>query len=238
MNLFEVLTGTSALVVAMLVAHNESTPIRGTDSQRVSGHLVSGQSSAAQPSAAQPSAARPAASKIARAHTITWDGEVAAPAQPVMPPPLKYGRARMIHAPTPCDVPAFSEGGPGAPYFVADGWPRAGQPFRVDWSTKPTGPGDSPAWPAMLLVSYDLSAPMPLAALGAPGCHLLVQPDFIMTPKPGSILTQFGGCISLDWTPRGGLVGFTLYAQLLVSAPSVNTGGFLVSPALHIQVGS
>src|SRR5690606_37919764 len=27
------------------------------------------------------------------------------------PPPFTYGRARMIHAPTPCDVPTFSVGG-------------------------------------------------------------------------------------------------------------------------------
>tara|TARA_R110002073_G_scaffold261948_3_gene424850 strand:- start:994 stop:1428 length:435 start_codon:yes stop_codon:yes gene_type:complete len=144
----------------------------------------------------------------------------------------------MIHAPTPCDVPTFSEGGPGGPYFVTDGVPRVGQPFRVDWSTKPTSPSESPAWLAMVLVSYELATPHPLDALGAPGCHLMVSPEHIMMPREGTALTQFGGSVRLDWTPRVGLAGYSFYSQLLVSAPGVNTAGFLLSPALHVEVGS
>lgn len=233
MNLSEVLTGATALVVAMLVARSES----GLSSPAVS-----------QPPVSQPPVSQLVASQLAGpqpAMPLSQTLTISVDATPdlsrmlhLMPPPLTYGRARMIHAPTPCDVPTFSEGGPGAPYFVADGVPQVGQPFRVGWTTKPTTPGESPAWPAMLLVSFGLSAPLPLASIGAPGCHLLVQPDYIMMPRAGSILTQFGGCINLDWTPRGGLAGFTFYAQLLVSAPGVNTGGFLVSPALHVEVGS
>lgn len=154
------------------------------------------------------------------------------------PPPFQYGRSRMIHAPTPCDVPTFSMGGPGAPYFLTSGIPRANVPFQVSWSMKPTIPGSLPAWPALLLVSLDPSAPVPLAVAGAPGCHLMVQPDYIMVPHAGSILTESDGCVRLDWTPNAGLIGIEFYAQLLVSAPGVNAGGFLVSPALHVQVGS
>ena len=209
------LTGTTALAVALLVARSEAGP-----APHVASHDMLAR--AAEPSLTAPEVAALAAAPFAAS---------------TMPPPLIYGRARMVHAPTPCDVPTFSEGGPGAPYFVANGLPQAGEPFRVDWTTKPTSPGESPAWPAMLLIALDPMAPMSLASLGAPGCHLLVQPDFIMMPEPGSILTQFGGCVSLDWTPRVGLVGFEFYSQLLCTAPSVNTGGFLVSPALHVQVG-
>jgi hypothetical protein len=154
------------------------------------------------------------------------------------PPPFQHGRSRMIHAPTPCDVPTFSVGGPGAPYFVTSGLPRANVPFRVDWTMKPTAPGNQPVWPALLLVSLDRSAPVPLDVAGGPGCHLMVQPDYIMVPNAGSILTQSGGCVRLDWTPNGGLIGTDFYAQLLVSAPGINAGGFLVSPALHVQIGS
>lgn len=164
---------------------------------------------------------------------------VAAPA-PILvaPPPFVHGRSRMLHAPTPCDVPTFSVGGPGAPYFVASGIPRAGVPFRVDWTTKPTGPGTLPTWPAMLLISLDPSLPVSLEVAGGPGCYLMVEPDHIMVPKPGSILTQSGGCVRLDWTPNHGLIGTDFYAQLLVNAPGINAGGFLVSPALHVQIGS
>ncbi|MCK5940385.1 MAG: hypothetical protein KAI24_00335 [Planctomycetes bacterium] len=135
-------------------------------------------------------------------------------------------------------MPTWSVGGPGAPYVATDGVPRAGQPFRAEWSTKPTAPGDPPAWPALLLISFKLSAPMPLAPLGAPGCHLLVEPDFIMTPQAGSILTQTGGRLRLDWTPQFGVIGQQFFAQMLCYAPGVNAGGFLVSPALHTIVGS
>ena len=96
MNLSEVLTGATALSMAMLVAHGQAQSTR-----------------------ALPSVTSPAAEK-------------ASPAMELSPPapPFTYGRARMIHAPTPCDVPTFSEGGPGAPYFVADGVPRAGRRAR------------------------------------------------------------------------------------------------------------
>ncbi|HEB54028.1 MAG TPA: hypothetical protein ENI87_12305 [bacterium] len=153
------------------------------------------------------------------------------------PPPPAYGRARMIHAPTPCDVPTFAPGGPGAPYFVADGLPQEGQPFRVEWTTKPTSPGALPAWPAVLLVSFELATPLPLDTVGAPGCWLMVEPDYIMVPQYGSILTQAGGSVRLDWTPNQSLVGSEFYAQLLCAASGVNAGGFLVSPALHVVVG-
>lgn len=155
-----------------------------------------------------------------------------------VPPPHVHGRSRMLHAPTPCDVPAFGPGGPGAPYFVTSGIPRAGVPFRVDWTTKPTKPGPTPVWPAILLISMQPSVPTPLASVGGPGCYLMVQPDHIMVPQPGSILTQQGGRVRLDWTPPHGLVGTDFYAQLLVNAAGINAGGFLVSPALHVQIGS
>lgn len=229
MNLSEVLTGATALAMAVLIARSESTTAPHS--------LTRPSPSVSSPAASRPAALQPAVSQPAESQPVgreTLRPRTAA----TMPPPLVYGRARMIHAPTPCDVPTFSEGGPGAPYFVADGLPQAGEPFRVDWTTKPTTPGESPTWPAMLLVSFDLITPMPLDSLGAPGCHLLVQPDHVMMPQPGTILTQSGGCVCLDWTPRAGLVGVTFYAQLLVSAPGVNTGGFLVSPALHLEVGS
>lgn len=162
----------------------------------------------------------------------------AAPPVHSPPPPHTWGLARRIHPPTPCDVPTWSEGGPGAPYVVADGVPRVGQPFQVEWTTKPTVPGEPPAWPALLLISFELTAPTSLTPLGAPGCYLLLEPEYIMTPHSGSILTQTGGRLRLDWTPKPGLVGQHFYAQMLCHAQGVNAGGFLVSPVLHAIVGS
>ena len=95
-----------------------------------------------------------------------------------------------------------------------------------------------PAWPCLLLVSFELSAPTPLAAIGAPGCHLMVAPDHVMVPKSGSILTQSGGHLRLDWTPNQSLVGTGFYSQMLCYAAGVNAAGLLVSPVLHVVVGS
>lgn len=160
-----------------------------------------------------------------------------APLPPTLPAPPMLGRARMLRAPTPCDVPPFAEGGPGVPYLVVDGMPMAGQPFRVQWSTKPTSPDDMPGWPAMLFVSFERIAPLPLDALGAPGCHLQVNPDFIMVPSVGSILTQQAGRVNLDWTPGSSLIGQDFFSQLLVIAPGANGAGLLLSPALHVTIG-
>ncbi|MCB9878307.1 MAG: hypothetical protein H6835_11975 [Planctomycetes bacterium] len=161
---------------------------------------------------------------------------VVAPTTP--PPPLVVGRARRLRSPSPCDVPPFVQGGPGVPYFVVEAAPRAGHPFRVQWSTKPTSPTDMPAWPAMLFVSFEAIAPVPLDAVGAPGCHLQVLPEFVLLPMVDSILTQQGGRVNLDWTPAASLIGQDFYSQLLVFEPGVNGAGFLLSPALHITVGS
>lgn len=160
-----------------------------------------------------------------------------ASAAPSSVPFLMYGRARMIHAPTACDTSTFGFGGPGAPYFVADGWPRANRPFRVDWTTKPTMPKEMPALPAMLFISFDMMTPASMDTLGAPGCWLMVPPDNVMVPQPGTILTQDGGRISLDWTPQISVIGENFYAQLYVHAPGANAAGFLLSPVLHAQVG-
>lgn len=169
--------------------------------------------------------------------TSTAGGTFAA--APLLPPPGNVvGRARRLRSPSPCDVPPFVQGGPGVPYFVVEGTPRAGQPFRVQWSTKPTSPSDMPAWPAMLFVSFEAVDPVPLDALGAPGCHLQVLPEFIMLPSAGSILTQQGGRVNLDWTPSASVVGQDFYSQLLVFEPGVNGAGFLLSPALHVTIGN
>jgi hypothetical protein len=181
---------------------------------------------AAGPSAGAPSSALPT-------------GTAPAPAPNAPPPPQHvYGLARRIHPPTPCDVSPFSEGGPGAPYVVAEGVPHVGQPFHVEWTTKPTVPGEPPAWPAMLLISFELTSPTSLAPMGAPGCYLMLEPEYIMTPQAGTILTQSGGRLRLDWTPKPGVLGQYFYSQMLCYAPGVNAGGFLVSPVLHTIVGN
>lgn len=211
MNLPEVLIGTAALLAALAVARIESTNSKSPESKSVHSNSI-GDSAAMQPLA---------------------NSVIASP-----PPAFTHGRARMIHAPTPCDVPSFAPSGPGAPYFVTEGVPRAGMPFRVDWTTKPTSPGEPPAWPALLLVSFQLQAPVPMDVVGAPGCHLMVVPEFLMVPHAGSILTQSGGRVRLDWTPQASVIGQDFYSQLLVTVPGANAGGFLVSPALHVVVGS
>ena len=163
---------------------------------------------------------------------------VSAGPAPAIRPPYTHGHARMVHPPTPCDVPTFAPGGPGAPYFVSAGVPHAGQSCRVVWTPGPTMPAEPPALPAFLMVSLRRVDPRPMGPAGATDCYLMVEPDFIMVPKPGSILTQSGGTVRLDWTPHESVIGQDFYGQLLVYAPGVNPAGFLVSPMLHVVVGS
>jgi hypothetical protein len=226
MSLSEVLVGTAALLAAFAVARMESTNSKSAHSK--SAHSKSAHSKSAHSKSAHSKSIGEPAAMQPLTHSV-----IASP-----PPAFTHGRARMIHAPTPCDVSSFATGGPGAPYFVTDGVPRAGMPFRVDWTTKPTSPGEPPAFPAMLLVSFQIQAPTPMDVVGAPGCHLMVEPEFIMVPHAGSILTQSGGRVRLDWTPHASVIGQEFYSQLLVTVPGGNAGGFLVSPALHVVVGS
>lgn len=159
-------------------------------------------------------------------------------ASPLPPPDPIRGRVRMLRARTACDVPPFSPGGPGVPYFVADPEPRVGHPFRVQWSTKPTAPGEPPAWPAALILSFDVLTPaLPLFWLGATGCSQQVPLDVALLPAAGSILTQQGGRVFLDWTPHAGLAGTVFYGQLAVLAPGVNPANLLLSPGMQVLIG-
>lgn len=157
---------------------------------------------------------------------------------PLLPPPDPIrGRVRMLGARTGCTVPPFSPGGPGVPFFVADPEPRVGYPFRVQWTTKPTAPGELPSWPTMLALSFDPMTPLPLFWLGAPGCHQIVPLDVVLVPASGTILTQQGGRVFLDWTPGPGLGGTEFYGQLLVLAPGTNAASLLLSPAMQVLIG-
>ena len=193
---------------------------------------------AAAESASAATTAAPSAETAMAAETAAAATTAAATPAPAIPPVVHWGMARLIQPPTPCYVAPNSEGGPGAPYVVATGVPRVGRSFKVEWTTKPTVPGSLPDLPALLFVALEATAPISLDPAGATDCYSLVPPDFVMIPGANSILRQTGGRVNLDWTPPITFVGVELFGQLFVADPNANPAGYLLSPALHVRVGT
>jgi hypothetical protein len=114
--------------------------------------------------------------------------------------------------------------------------PIAGRPFRFDWSVEALQP---PAVAVSLLVSLrDLPQPI-IPGASAPGCRLMVHPDYLLVP--GSELltyTPATGVVSLNWTPPVELVGTVFRTQLLVARPNANGLGHLLSAPVHFEVGT
>lgn len=148
----------------------------------------------------------------------------------------RVGRFRVIHR------SACATGGRGNPLVLPDRsmQPAAGDPLRVLWTTTPIGP--FPSSPAYLLVSFGDVQPIELpSSAGFLGCTLHVDPRksnlFALMPRPGSVLTQDGGRVELNWTPPASFAGLEINMQLLAHAPDAD-GGWLFSPGLELWIGS
>lgn len=120
--------------------------------------------------------------------------------------------------------------------------PRVGEQLEVTWSTRAGSvppPPDDMAW---LFVSLEANSEQtaPLS-WSASGCTLLVNPDYVMVPSydPNAMLHRVPGTgtIVLRWTPIPAVAGQRFFSQLLVYAPGETTAGYLLSPALEVQIG-
>jgi hypothetical protein len=155
------------------------------------------------------------------------------------PPFGVRGSIRVLHGTTSCQATG------GVNPSVKPVWrePRANAPIDVTWSTRscPTPPApDEAAW---LLVSLrPLEVPLNLSMWNAPGCSLLVNPDYLMMPStsPNSLLQRHvgTGMFTMHWIPDPGFVGHRVWAQLLVYAPGQTPGNYLLSPAIEVLIGS
>lgn len=146
--------------------------------------------------------------------------------------PRTLGYARIRYGKTAC----ATRGGNPLPR-IGTPQPRAGAVVAIDWSTVPTTPPAAPGYVCALLVSLEPSAPLALDPWGAPGCWLLVSPQFTVLPRPGSWFTQEGGTVRLRWIPEPWTVGRVWYLQLLVDVPGAPAGR-LLSPAVDLLIGN
>lgn len=145
----------------------------------------------------------------------------------LLAPASIHGVAQVRHGDTACS-------GDGNPLVLPKGKPRAGAHVVVEWTTAPTSPPAMPSYDCWLLVALRTSNPIALTPFGHQGCYLLVLPDWVLRPVPGSILTQQGGTVRLDWVPDQTLVGTVWHLQLLVGYPT----GYRLSPAVSLTIGN
>lgn len=152
---------------------------------------------------------------------------------PVIPP-----HYRTIYGQTSC-VPAS-----GINAFLATSQPGPvfGQEFTVVFwtSAMPIQHDDRMCW---IVVGFEPQEPQSLAALGMPGCWMLVKPDAIFALPSGisdGVLTRnptSPGRMTFRWTFQEADYGKRIWMQLLVHAPGENAYGFLVSQAIEFTVG-
>lgn len=143
----------------------------------------------------------------------------------------RYAHVRVTFPPTPC------RSDDGVPYVWFSGRPKVGEPFHVTWTTRPTEPPDYPVYPGVLIVALTPSRPGSLSWWGAPGCWLMVNPQFVLAPSQTGNFHQQGGRFLLDWTPGAGLLGQSFYCQLAVNDRS-NLAGWTLSPMLELTIGN
>lgn len=152
------------------------------------------------------------------------------------PAPTVYGNVREIRARTICQpaVPASN------PVPGSYNRPVVGQEFVLKWHVEVLNP--RPRAVSLLCSTQPPPAPAPLDAYGAPGCVLLVQPDFVLVPQQATsgLLTYSptSGVVTLRWTPPVHMLGQRLTAQILVAVPGANQAGHLLGPAVEIIVGN
>ncbi len=122
--------------------------------------------------------------------------------------------------------------------FVYPDWrePHAGKPVSIDWTTRAARP--FPDELLILAISFRDTAPVELSPWGHFGCWMTQQPDYLVAPGPGSIVSRDEpGRVSLRWTPGDEWIGVSIYVQGLVLTEA-GPAGWLVTPGLEIIVGS
>jgi hypothetical protein len=134
------------------------------------------------------------------------------------------------------------------PYLIpATRPPRVGQEWQCLFVTTVSSTPPEPDWLVWIVMSTRPPAPdlpFELSPIGLPGCQLLVNPELLIsTPAasaPGELLTRAEGRgqILFRWTPPPGMGGSRLWMQLLVAAPGKSPGGFLMSHAIELIVGT
>lgn len=151
------------------------------------------------------------------------------------------GLVRQLYPSTACEASI------PLPYIIpANRPPRVGEEWQCLFVTTVSPQPPEPNWFAWIITSTrapDSALPIALDSIGLPGCKLLVNLDAIISVPPGSesaLLTRAPdrGRILLRWTPQPGMAGQKLWMQLMVHAPGRSPGGFLLSYAIEITVGS
>ena len=149
---------------------------------------------------------------------------------------------RFLYGPTSCQW-----NGPN-PVVVPAALPRVGEDVVVQWQLSvvpppptildPDGVANAPLV-VLLGSTRPLASPVP-AGGAAPGCWLLVVPDFTIAPSPESWLVydQATGIVTMRWRPVSGMEGLDLFTQLLVVIPDANPIGIVSSAGLQLHIGS
>lgn len=155
-----------------------------------------------------------------------------------------YGITRRLFGRTGC------EGSIPAPYIIpAPRVPTVGQEWECLFVTCVCSSPPEPDWPAWIICSTKppgTGFPVDLTPTGLPGCWLHVNPELLISvpvgfeAPAGSLLTRVKGRgqILLRWTPQPGMGGQHVWMQLMVHAPDHSPGGFLLSHAIEVIVGS
>ena len=149
---------------------------------------------------------------------------------------------RIIYGPTSCQW-----NGPN-PVVVPAALPRVGEDVVVRWQLSvvpppptildPDGVAHAPLV-VLLGSTRPLASPVP-AGGAAPGCWLLVVPDFTIAPAPESwlVYNQSSGIVTMRWRPTAGMEGMDLFTQLVVVHSGANPLGLVSSAGLQLHIGS
>ena len=137
-----------------------------------------------------------------------------------------WGRATVTHAPSVANIPG------GLPMVIVGERPIINKPWRVGWTTRPSGPFIDQE--VALLVTME-PPPEPELIPNGRGGMLMVPLNHVVQPRPGSMFTQTGGHAELNVTFPPHLAGLRLWIQLIMKDPRP---GVLVSPLLVVVVGN
>lgn len=120
--------------------------------------------------------------------------------------------------------------------ILYDRRPIAGEVWRCSWVIDYVAPREGRTNRTCVLVASQRPA-APGAIPGGAGGQLLVHPDLVLAPRPGSFLTQTDGIVQLELVWPETSVGARWFVQMLV-ADSRTPAGVTVSPMLELQVGT
>lgn len=148
------------------------------------------------------------------------------------------GRWHLLHGKTACRT---ASGVNAYILFDQHDRPRVGSPVRVRFVSRAMRPFPSePMWVIWSLRPAAQEIPLSMTPFGMSGCQLLVNPDNVTQVVEGDqgLFTRgIDGDVLFEWTPPIFSVGATIFAQLLVFAPGETTSGYMLSPAIAIEVG-